>query len=108
MKSILVVTPSLQPHGGAPAVGAWLLQDLQGKYDVTVLTWVAPEISAINRIYGTTIDATRVRIFTVRVVHRWLIRFLRLASLPVERLAAALLARAARRELERRHYDLVV
>jgi len=107
VKHILVVTQSLEPLGGAAAVGAWLLQALQQQYAVTVLTWGAPEISAINRMYGTTIDATRVCFVPAPVMHRGL-RLLRLTSLSLERLFAALLARAARRELERRHYDLVI
>jgi glycosyltransferase involved in cell wall biosynthesis len=52
-KRILLLHPMLRPPGGAAAVGAWTIEVLKDRYDVTVLSQCKPEIAAVNRFYGT-------------------------------------------------------
>lgn len=58
---VLVVQPSLRPPGGGEAVAAWIIQALEGAHDVSVLSWHPIDFDAVNRYYGTAIDARAVR-----------------------------------------------
>src|SRR5688572_12975027 len=105
MRTILLVHPSLEPPGGGSAVGAWLLQALQSRYRVTVVTWAPVDFSAVNRAYGTTLDPSSCRILTVPAAQR---RLLHLIPRQLVMLRSSLVARAARRALAEERYDLVV
>jgi glycosyltransferase involved in cell wall biosynthesis len=58
---VLIVQPSLQPPGGGNAPAAWMVQALKGRHEVTVLTWVPVDLSAVNEYYGTTIRPGEIR-----------------------------------------------
>jgi len=53
MKKVLVIHHTLQPAYGDSSVGAWVLQALAGRYQVTVLTWEPVDLDPVNRAYGT-------------------------------------------------------
>ena len=47
-RSILLVHQSLQPPGGANAVGAWVVEALKGEYALTILTWDPIDTRTLN------------------------------------------------------------
>jgi hypothetical protein len=59
---VLVVHGKVQPHGGACGVLAWALQALYRDYQVTLLTSEPFELAALNRFFGTSIEAQDVRV----------------------------------------------
>jgi glycosyltransferase involved in cell wall biosynthesis len=59
---ILVIHALVQPHGGACGVLIWTLQALVRKYDVTLLTWKPFDLAAMNRYFGTSLDASEFQI----------------------------------------------
>jgi glycosyltransferase involved in cell wall biosynthesis len=63
----------MEPTGGGEVVAAWMLQALQERYDVTLLTWVEPDFAALNRMFGTRIDAGRVKIVRPPAAARFLV-----------------------------------
>jgi len=52
---ILFVHTELIAKGGGNMVAAWMLEGLKRDYDITLLTWVPVDFSAINQFYGTDI-----------------------------------------------------
>jgi glycosyltransferase involved in cell wall biosynthesis len=50
---ILFVQPSLQPPGGGNGVAAWMIRALRREHQLTVLTWAAVDLEAVNRHFGT-------------------------------------------------------
>ncbi len=55
MKRVLMVQPSMNPPGGGNGVAAWMLEALKSDHRITLLTWEAPRLEAINRFYGTSL-----------------------------------------------------
>jgi hypothetical protein len=70
---ILFLSHRMEPTGGGEVVAAWMLQALQERYDVTLLTWVEPDFAALNRMFGTRIDAGRVKIVRPPAAARFLV-----------------------------------
>lgn len=70
---ILVIHPRLQPPGGGEAVGAWTLQALQSRHEVTLATTRPVDWGAIDRYYGTAIDPRRVRVALLPRLRRLLV-----------------------------------
>lgn len=105
MKRLLLVHHTMQPPGGGAAVGAWALQALRGRYDVTVLTWTPVELAGVNRVYGTDLDKDGIRFEHVNPVLRSMVDMLpaRLALLTMN-----LLFRKARSLHRRRAFDVVI
>jgi len=58
MSRVLLVQPSLQPPGGSNGVASWVLQALVAEHRVTVLSWQPVEVAAINRFFGTHLQAS--------------------------------------------------
>jgi glycosyltransferase involved in cell wall biosynthesis len=54
---LLFVQRKMGTLGGAAAVAAWMLQALVRDYDVTLLCWRPPELAAMNRFFGTSVQA---------------------------------------------------
>ncbi len=52
---VLLVQRDLAPPGGAAGVAAWMVEALKPDHAVTLLTWRAPDLAALNRFFGTTI-----------------------------------------------------
>jgi glycosyltransferase involved in cell wall biosynthesis len=73
MKKVLLLLQTMQSPGGAGAVGAWTLQALRTKYDVTALTWAPVDCVSINRTLGTDLDEKGVRWETIPPALRSLI-----------------------------------
>jgi len=67
---LLYVAVNLNPPGGGQCVGAWALQALRRDWKITVLCSNPPDFAALNRHFGTTLDAGE---FTICKAP-WLIR----------------------------------
>jgi glycosyltransferase involved in cell wall biosynthesis len=52
---VLLVQRALAPPSGAAGVAAWMVQALKDDYAVTLLGWRRPDLSALNRFFGTTL-----------------------------------------------------
>lgn len=100
---LLVVSGSLQPPGGGPGVGAWMVQALAGRHDVEVLTWDPVDRAEADRYFGTSLSGE-----TFRVREAWprLRRVLDRLPVPLALLRLHLLGRRSR-ELAP-HFDLVL
>lgn len=61
-QTALIVVPALKVWGGAEAVTVWMLEALRGDYDLTVLTWETADTRELNRVYGTSLQATDFRV----------------------------------------------
>jgi glycosyltransferase involved in cell wall biosynthesis len=57
---VAVVHPRLVPGGGSEACALWTLQALQDRSHLTLITMGRPDLLAMNRKYGTTIDPGRI------------------------------------------------
>lgn len=101
--SVLLVQPNMQPPGGAQCVSAWGAQALQADYAVEALTWIPLQVSEINRFYGTTLDAAKIKNFHPPA---WLRALFTLDPDPNSAQRLAVMTRAAK--WMRRHYDLVI
>jgi glycosyltransferase involved in cell wall biosynthesis len=55
MKRVLMVQPSMNPPGGGNGVAAWMMEALKSEHRISLLTWEAPRLEAINRFYGTSL-----------------------------------------------------
>ena len=55
-KRVLVIQPTLTPTGGGEGVCAWILETLKGEYETTLLVWEAPDLAAIDRFFGTSLQ----------------------------------------------------
>jgi glycosyltransferase involved in cell wall biosynthesis len=100
---ILFAQPSLQPPGGGNAVAAWMAQALEAEHEVTLLTWSALDLGAVDRFNGTRLAAGRFRTLRVPGAWRWPVEPV---PVPAHLLRTALLLRAARRHAAA--HDLVV
>lgn len=48
--------------GGAEAVALWILEALKGKYDITLVTFVAPDWQVLNSMYGTSLNDESIKV----------------------------------------------
>jgi glycosyltransferase involved in cell wall biosynthesis len=104
-KKVLVLHHTLNPPGGGSAVGAWVLQALAGRYDVTVQTWGEADVPRINQAFGTRLDREAFRWRTVPVALR---RSIDCVPLPLALLSTSLLFRATRRLCQQERFDAVI
>lgn len=95
----------MQPPGGGSAVGAWALEALRGRYEMTVLTWTPVDFASVNRIYGTALDEKGIRFETVSPVLRAVVG---MAPARLALLSMNLLFRKARSLCRRRRFDVVL
>jgi glycosyltransferase involved in cell wall biosynthesis len=100
---ILFAQPSLQPPGGGNAVAAWMVQALAEEHEVTLLTWSALDLAAVDRFNGTRLQRGRFPTLRVPAAWRWPVEPV---PLPAHLLRTALLLRAVRRHAA--DYDRVV
>jgi len=100
---VLLVQRALAPPGGAAGVSAWMVEALKRDHAVTLLAWQRPDLSALNRFFGTTIDPGDLPVILPPAPLRAL-----LAALPVPAylLRTALVLRQARRLAPR--FDVVI
>ena len=57
---VAVVHPQLVAGGGSEACALWTLQALQDESRLTLITMGRPDLGALNRKYGTTVDANKI------------------------------------------------
>ena len=105
MKKVLLVHHSMGSPGGDGAVGAWALQALRRKYEVTVLTWAPVDCVKVNRIFGTDLEEDGVCWETTPVALR---RLIDASPLPLALLSMHLLFRRAKALLRTRQFDVIV
>jgi hypothetical protein len=105
MKRLLLVYHTMQPPGGGGAVGAWALQALRARYEVTLLTWRPVDFASVNRAYGTDLDEAGIRLETLSPVLRSVVETVpaRLALLSMN-----LLFRKARSLQRLRRFDVIL
>jgi len=70
---ILFVSHDLVPVGGGGAVASWMVQSLVSAYDVTVLSWNAPDFDALDQMFGTSLAGAPIKTERPSRVERWLI-----------------------------------
>ncbi len=100
---VLFLQPSMQPPGGGNGVAAWMLQALCAAHEVTLFTWVAVDLDAINRFWGTSLRPGDFRVRRVPVAVRRLVDTL---PLSLSLLRTAIMLRTAKRL--RAEYDVPV
>lgn len=100
---VLLVQRGLAPPGGAGGVAAWMVEALKDDHAVTLLSWHRPDLAALNRFFGTTLQARDLPVLLPPAPLRAL-----LASLPTPAylLRTALLLRLARRRA--REFDVLL
>lgn len=59
---VLILQTSLSPSGGGAGVAAWAIEALAEDYAVDLLTWRPLDLAAVNRYYGTRLDASSCRV----------------------------------------------
>ena len=67
---LLFVQRKMGTLGGVAAVAAWMLQALVRDYDVTLLCWRPPELDAMNRFFGTSVQAGDLKAINVPALFR--------------------------------------
>ena len=72
---VLFLAVDLAPPGGGQCVGAWALQALLEDWDVTVLCVNPPDYAALNRHFGTRLEASACRILQAPWLIRQIARF---------------------------------
>jgi glycosyltransferase involved in cell wall biosynthesis len=86
-------------------VGAWILEALRDRYELTVLTWKPADLGEVNRAFGTRLDPAG---FHWASVGPLLSRTLDAFPIPLSLLTLNLLMREARRLLKRTPFDGVI
>lgn len=100
---LLLVQPSLAPPGGGHLVAAWVIEALRGEHRLTLLSWEPPDLTSVNRHFGTSLVVDD---FTLALPSAALRRLVALSPLPAALLKHSLLMRLAHR-LAARH-DLLL
>jgi len=93
-KRVLLVQPSLQPPGGGNGVAAWMLEALKRDHNVSLLSWHAPDLNAVNRFFGTSLLSSDFRLIVPSHLAR---AAARCSPTPLDLLKSNHLARLGRR-----------
>jgi glycosyltransferase involved in cell wall biosynthesis len=102
-RRVLLVQPSMQPPGGGNGVAAWMLQALAPAHDVTVLSWRPVDVAAINRFFGTNLNAGSFAVHMVPSSWRHTVDHL---PIPASLLRSSLLMRYTRRVAD--GFDVII
>jgi glycosyltransferase involved in cell wall biosynthesis len=102
-RRVLLVQRELAPPSGAAGLAAWMVQALKDEYAVTLLGWQRPDLAALNRFFGTTLESGDLAVIVPPAPLRAL-----LASIPTPAylLRTALLLRLAKRRA--RDFDVLL
>lgn len=73
-RNFLLFATDMEPTGGGNCVGAWALQAFMDDWDVTVICRDKPDIEALNRQFGTSLDSDRISLISLSRPVRWLSR----------------------------------
>jgi hypothetical protein len=68
-KKVLLAHPYMASLGGSAGLAAYVLQALQGEYDVSIACYQPPAYETLNRYFGTDLQAEN---FTLYQVPKWL------------------------------------
>jgi glycosyltransferase involved in cell wall biosynthesis len=104
MRSVLVVHPYLAPVGGGNAVAAWALQALREEFAVSLATLCRPDLAAVDRSFGTSLQAAA---FTTLVAPRRYRLLLSVVRTPGALLDCQLTVRLARNLDRARRFDVL-
>jgi glycosyltransferase involved in cell wall biosynthesis len=63
---VLMVSPGVNPPGGGNGVAAWMLQALKDDYRIRLVALEAPDLTAINRFYGTSLRSSDLQLILPR------------------------------------------
>jgi glycosyltransferase involved in cell wall biosynthesis len=102
-RRVLLVQPSMQPPGGGNGVAAWMLQALAPEHDVTVLSWRPVDVAAVNRFFGTSLQAGSFAVHVVPSSWRHTVDHL---PVPASLLRSSLLMRYTRRVTD--GFDVII
>ncbi len=103
-KRVLVAHPRVTASGGGNAVAAWTLQAFREQHDVSLATLEPVDLQAVNRSWGTSLQAGDFRVHLVPPRYRHLLRAL---PTPGALLEICLLMRLARSLTSRQSYDVL-
>ena len=104
-KKLLVLPHTPSSGGGGSCVGAWVVQALADRHDVSVLTWEPTDVAVANQTFGTALSQDGCEWITTNPGVRWL---LGLAPTPLTLLQHQLLYRQARRLWASGKYEAVI
>jgi len=62
---VLVAHPYMAPPGGGEGLVAYVLQALQGEYDISIASYRPPDFDALNRYFGTALQAETFTLYQV-------------------------------------------
>jgi hypothetical protein len=102
-KQVLLAHPYIAPPGGGAGVAAYVLQALQGKYDVSIACYRPPAYESVNRYFGTDLHAEH---FTLYQVPKWLTWVLEHQPTPQALLRSGVLEAFIKRLAKRHHFDI--
>src|SRR5262245_46559617 len=102
-KKVLVAHPYLAPPGGGQGLAAYVLQALQGEYDISIACYRPPAYAALNRYFGT---ALRAENFTLYQVPQWLTCWLESQPTPQALLKTSVLEAFVKRLAKRQRFDI--
>jgi glycosyltransferase involved in cell wall biosynthesis len=75
-KKILLIQPELNNPGGGNIVNSWLIEALKKEYDITILTWTAMDIAAVNQHCGTSLSRTEFKTLIPTKIVKFFINFI--------------------------------
>ncbi len=61
-RKVLLVQSSIRPPGGGNGVAAWMLEALKRDHRLSLLSWRAPDLNAVNRFFGTSLHSSDFRL----------------------------------------------
>jgi len=67
---LLLIERKLDAQGGVAAVASWILQALSRDYDLTLLCWKSPDLEAMNRFFGTSLQEGDFKVIATNPVIR--------------------------------------
>src|SRR5262245_6153193 len=102
-KRVLLAHPYMAPPGGGAGLAAYVLQALQGEYDISIACYRPPVYETLNRYFGTALHAEH---FTLYQVPPWLTRLLEHQPTPQALLKSCILEAFVKRLAKWQHFDL--
>jgi glycosyltransferase involved in cell wall biosynthesis len=102
-KKVLLAHPYITPPGGGEGLAAYVLQALQGEYDVSIACYQPPAYETLNRYFGTDLQAEN---FTLYQVPKWLTWVLEHQPTPQALLRSCVLEAFIKRLAKRHHFDI--
>ena len=102
-KKVLLAHPDIAPPGGVQGLAAYVLQALQGEYDISIACYRPPAYNTLNRYFGTALQAEN---FTLYQVPNWMTWLLEHQPTPQALLKSCVLEAFIKRLARRQHFDI--